>query len=295
MGRKSGKRTKTQRPTLVKSTAVRVEHILVGVPSLSTNVTTALADYIFQLGSASSHAQSPYKFTPKFINGVIPVEFARNALVGEFLSGDYSRLWFIDADMLPRNSLPELLKVDADICAGRMFRFDHANPMKGTTAGVAICAMNLVKEGKNVGKYKPIVPMHGEPMIQDVDTLGTGSMMIRRRVLEDHRMWIDGKYIGIGGDERDCALKDDDFRWSPPLFRTPRKANGAPIIGEDLDFCQRAHDLGYSIKVHLGAEVGHMKPVDLDQVVGFVQDAAQRVIDDTTARATAAGQSGAAQ
>lgn len=252
----------------------RIEHIRVAVPTIDGYMTSNLAEFTLALERASRESGSPVRFSTFFIGGLNPVEYARNVCVGDFLKSGADRLWFIDADMLPRASLAHLFQIDADIVAGRMLKFDHANDIKGSEAGIALCAMRYVEAS---GKFKPIVPNNGDLAVQDVDGVGTATMLIRRRVLEDKRMWLDGKYSGLLDKPGDCAVEGDGLRFAPPIFRTTRKPNGEGIMGEDLDFCQRAGKCGYSIKVHLGAECGHFKPVDLDQVMDLAAQTARRV------------------
>jgi hypothetical protein len=241
------------------------EHIHVAVPTINNYVTASLSGFISELVRLSADPRIPYIFTCDTLVGLFPVSFARNVCVGRFLKIGASRLWFIDADMIPTTDSVRLLSVDADICAGRMFRFDHANIESETSVGVALCAFHNDPDG--TGKFYPIVPQEGDQMVQEVDALGTGSMLIRRKVLEDRRLWGETKYTGIDGKEHDLDDEKDTPRWGPPVFGFPSKPNGCPQLGEDMDFCRRAKALGYTLKVDLGAKFGHYKPVDLDQVV----------------------------
>jgi hypothetical protein len=75
-----------------------------------------------------------------------------------------------------------------------------------------------------------------------------GSTVIRREVLEDPGMRL--------GDDSHCD--------SPAIFRTPLDLNGKTLSTEDIDFCERAKKLGYSVKVKLDVVGGHRKLVDLN-------------------------------
>ena len=261
----------------------KTRHIFVAVPTIDNRVTLGLNEFIIILERASRADDNPFIFSFRGVNGFSPVEYARNYLVGEFLKSDADSLWFIDADMLPDESAARLLYVEADICAGRMFRFDHKNPAIDTSKhpGVALCAMQRIEK---TGKYAPLVPMVGDAAVQEVDAVGTGSMIIRRRVLEDRRMWFDGTYFGLTGEPADLYDEEGDVRYAPAVFRFPRKPNGQPIIGEDLDFCYRAKSLGYTIKVDIEAKFGHHKTVDLDQVVELAYVASTRAVEGQHAR-----------
>ena len=175
--------------------------------------------------------------------------------------------------MLPTNSSAALLGVDADICCGLMYRFDHTNADNpNSEPGVSICAMRDAEDGR----FRPIIPMPGDPLVQDVDAMGTGSMLIRRRVIVAGRMWLDDKYRDLNGFQMRLEEQRKHPHWAPPIFRTRLKPNGQVLMGEDVDFCQRAKRLGYTCKTHLGVSFGHLKEVDLNEVVTSIHHAIKR-------------------
>ena len=43
-----------------------------------------------------------------------------------------------------------------------------------------------------------------------------------------------------------------------------------------MDFCKRARNLGYTIKVHMGVRFGHMKNIDIARVFDMMTDMYQK-------------------
>lgn len=250
------------------------EHIFVSIPTMENRVVATMLPFVVALEQMNAHPGSPWKFTFWSCNGFQPVEYARNMIVGKFLETDATRLWFLDSDMLPDESTFQILSVDADVAAGRMYRFAHMMPGRNETACVSFCAY---RETETPWIYKPIIPRNGDSIVQDVDAVGAGSMCIRRTVLEDPRMRLDTRYVLPDGSDADTEDEKGTEAYAPAIFRTQRRPNGRMILGEDLDFCRRAKRCGYSIKVHLGAKVGHFKPIELDQLVNVSFQAVDRI------------------
>jgi hypothetical protein len=184
-------------------------------------------------------------------------------------------LWFIDEDMLPNPNCIRLLNSDADIIAARMYKFDHPNPTKGMEVGLGLCAMTLVPSGL----YRQMLPEIGSPAIQECDVVGTGCTVIRRHVVEDRRLWEPNVYKPVDGPEVDGNLMPPEGDYAPNIFQYRRGPNGIGIMGEDVDFCERARALGYKIHVDLNAECGHFKPIDIDQAGYLAQKTLQRALN----------------
>jgi hypothetical protein len=105
-----------------------------------------------------------------------------------------------------------------------------------------------------------------DDLVQEIDAAGAACLLVRRRVLEDRRMWLPTAYATADGHARDLGDEMEDPEWAPPVFRCWRKPNGHIYRGEDIDFVWRARQLGYTARVHLGAVFGHVKRIDLNQV-----------------------------
>ena len=255
------------------------EDIFVAIPSLDANVNIGVMRFLLTLQQASMAKTSPWKFSYYVVNGKRPVEYARNLLAGAFLEqSNASRMWFIDQDMMPGENAHELLLAEADIVAGRMFAFDHAHD--GKPPALKLCAFHFNVNGDH--RFNCAAPKEGDDIStpMEVDAVGTASMLIRRNVLEDRRLWADGAFTYFDGAEYDCSAfsTDKDAEgFAPPIFKTIYKPNGKILRGEDLDFCRRAGEFGYAIKADLSVTFGHHKAVNLDEVAELCQIVADRV------------------
>lgn len=246
---------------------------MIGVPSLSGKLNTRLWAFLHACERLNDDPEFPWRFEMRIVVDRYPVEWARNLLVGYAIKADADRIWFIDEDMLPDRTSLELLKVDADIVAGRAFIWDAKTDKHLGRLKLSAFHYNLFNDHKFVA-HKP----NGADMVVDVDAVGTASMLVKREVLEDRRLWTGTKYTGLDGKEYDLEdeVGGETDEWGPPLFQFVRKPNGAPLRGEDLDFCYRAKQLGYSVKCHLGSSFGHYKPVNLDEVGEMTYHAIQQ-------------------
>lgn len=253
------------------------KRVLVCVPSVDHRMTTKLGEFLVHQALLGAAGKAKHAVFPQFMNAVKPVEYARNLMAWWFLKEGkaYTHLWFIDADMTPEPNLVNLLDVDADIVGGRCHILDEGN--NDGIPGLKLSVFEYIEEEKlhrTTGQ-----PMHDQPQVQDVDAMGTATLLIARRVLEDERMWADTRYRDYHGNPKDLGKERRGDDWAPPLFRVSYKPNGRRIHGEDVDFCFRAKKLGYSIKCHFGARAGHRKDVDLD----FIDETTRRTVFDAAA------------
>jgi len=254
------------------------EEIFVALPTVTATVNVAILRFMLLLQQASVSATSPWKFSYYVVNGKRPVEYARNLLVGAFIEQtSASRLWFMDEDMMPGVDTHALLQVDGDIVAARAFAFDHSHEDKPPALKLCVFHYNL----NNDFRFNCVQPKVGDPLLMDVAAVGTATMLIKRNVLTDRRLWLDGAFRYFDDHRYDCSDRATDSDagdgFAPPIFRALYKPNGKILRGEDLDFCQRAGALGYSIKADLGIKVGHHKAVNIDEVAELCQLVAERV------------------
>lgn len=225
------------------------ERIAVVVPC-AWDVTGGVAVFMVNLVRLSAEPSCPFEFQVGIKQNYRPADYARNVAVLDVLDDkSISRLWFVDSDVLPRaKTLLPLLHCPDDIVGGsyEVWGKDDTRPEAHPTTTTYMEA-----EG---GGWNPAF-IQGEGFAR-VDAIGTGMMIIRRHVLEDERMWHDG----VRG----------------ALFRNIYGPLGNIVISEDMDFCKRARALGYTISAHSHAKVGHVKTVNVEDIVAYAASEASK-------------------
>lgn len=209
-------------------------------------------------------SRSKHRIVTRIEEPLEPVELARNTLAGQFLRTDCDALLMVDQDQRPQSSAVRILDSLADITAALTFMARTIPDGAAKRRGLAVPAMRL----SPAGELAAISPTSAGS--QDVDVVGFGAVLIKRRVLEDRRLWLSPEFA----DPYSGAVQQLGPDEPPPIFRTVRKPNGKTLYGEDFDFCLRARALGYSIAVQMDARFGHVKPTDLLVVGGMGDEAA---------------------
>lgn len=156
---------------------------------------------------------------------------SRNRVVETFLTDpDNTWLLFIDADMsFPPDALEKLhesLTDDVRVIGGLCFGFSD-NLLYPTL-------YDLKPEGG--AELRMTYPPN--EVIEVTAGTGAAFLMIHRSVLED--------------------VKAAGFSRGFPWFADTELPDGN-TQGEDLTFCQRARNVGYTIHVHTGVKTGHLK------------------------------------
>ena len=219
------------------------ERIAVRVPC-GWDISASLAVFLVNLTKLSYEPDCPYEFQIGIKQNFKPADYARNVCVNDILADPtLSRLWFIDADIMPKKECFLILGARDDIAGGtyELWGADAKDKPVGATTTAYI-------ECETGGWYPASVPGDG---FYEVGAIGTGMMMIRRRVLEDERMWIGG--------ERGAVFQN--------IYGPMKNIK----VSEDLDFCRRARTLGYTVVAHGGIKVGHVKTVNVDDIVAFAE------------------------
>jgi len=224
------------------------EHIYVIVPTRSGWVTDSIASFFAHAVHLSYAEGAKRKFTVSTLGKIDGYAAVRNRAAQLFLQSDADRLWFIDNDTIFPEDIFELPEVDGDIVT-------LPYPFVGTMTPAICNYMDLNDFSKGM---EDVVP--GRDGIADVNGTGLGCTLIRRKVLEDPKMYYQTTYMTSDGKMKD--LKDDPTE-PPPIFCFKRKPNGFWEMGEDYDFCIRAKRLGYSIKIRMKSICGHLKTIDL--------------------------------
>lgn len=204
---------------------------------------TVLADFLpwlnqMQRWVKDDTAEFPFEFEMVgVIKGCSPVEYARNRMVEDFLKTDAEILWMVDADMVPQAYSHRVLFGRFDVSAGPC-------PMFSKVGAYKACRPNLFA-GDVENEVTRIWTDEDECV-----AAGTANMAIRRKVLEDP------------------AMKTAQDGW----FQKRYGEKGSVRMGEDVDFCLRAQQNGHTFGVVGEAQMGHVKPLDMDEVFKCVSN-----------------------
>lgn len=239
---------------------VKPAKILVAIPTLSGLIHAPLVGFLAQC-IRTSYLNGPWQFDFVIIPERWPHYYARNIAVREFLKTDADKLWFIDDDMLPTPSSFAMLLHDADIVSGVYYC------LKDAEDALSYRVQPVMFQRSDDGlAFKPDYPRAGD-MVHPIAGAGAGCMLIKRHVLEDRRMWLPTKYLAPNGEERDYMDEQSEATWAPPIFRHLWRPGGNELRSEDLDFCARAADLGYTLVGDHESHFGHLKRVDVNKVI----------------------------
>lgn len=232
------------------------KHVLIAVPTVNNQVSDGLAA-MFSAAHARNMMDTGWKFTTTSLNGLKGYGRARNGIAKEFLAGPWDYLWMFDQDMVPPANIWDLLKTDTDIIAPLLptlrLNIDHSIGRIGFLLPICACIYTdlddlSTREGVDISRGG----------VLDVDGVGFGCVLIKRKVLEDKSLWYDSTWTRLDGTTK--TLQPDD---PPPIFRFHTKPNGDCDCGEDFGFCWKARKAGYSVKLDTRIFLGHLKWVDL--------------------------------
>lgn len=168
-----------------------------------------------------------------------PFENALHHAVVEFLAGDAEWFLNIDSDQWPTTNPLELIVGRDDLIPGRdvlgvatpVYHCDASKP------GDRCYYLNGYREVE--GGYQEFQPQEG---LQEVDAVGTGCILIHRRVLEDPVM-----------------------RMAP--FRRTTDEFGRVEYGNDLNFCRRAKERGFRIWCDFRSPCEHVVAVPMLEAI----------------------------
>lgn len=157
-----------------------------------------------------------------------PISNNRNKVVQDFLSRkEFDYLMMIDADIIPPEKILNLVDFDKDVITPLMYIYQQN----------IVCP--LVMSMNREGTYTP-KDIKGKEGLVEVDSTGTGCIVIARRVLEHPKM-------------RAPFLNEYD-------------TDGIKRYGLDLAFCRRAKEAGFKIFVNLDYDCSHYITIDLKSV-----------------------------
>lgn len=249
--------------------ATTPQKIMLGIPTASNKINAGLAEFLCWLFGCGVPG---FEFEITMPKQRFPHHYARNLCVKTFLESDCDKLWFIDDDIQPTPRMLRVLEHDADIVSG-MYHVLRMN--KGETCYDPRPLLFRVGPTGDAAGFLFDKPDGEEDLVRPVDAAGAGCLLIKRAVLEDPRMWYSTKYRGLDGADLDYMDENlpDNPKWAPPVFRHNWKPGGDELRSEDIDFCWRARQFGYSMIGDFGAHCGHLKTVDAAMVATTIATA----------------------
>lgn len=163
-------------------------------------------------------------------------DFARNAVVEEFLESDCDVLWFLDSDVVPPKHVGDLIAVHWDKwqAAGACYPIWMVPP-----GGSEICVLftaykGVVEDDTQKGIRMTEVPRSG---VEFIDGLATGCMFLKRSVFDS----LEKPYF--------------EFKFNPETRQMKE--------GEDLGFCLKLSKKGIKFLTDYSMVCKHYKTVCL--------------------------------
>ena len=183
-----------------------------------------------------------------FEAGRLSVASVRNEIVRKFLKTDCDVLLMVDDDLTPhRDVLAMSQYVRLSAIETPEPRYDVVGaPYMLLRQPIAMIATPCVFNRGPRGGFKFIPEVFSQTGLVPCDALGTGCMMIARRVLEDKR----------------CVP-----------FSLGVDADGVMVMTEDLLFCVRAKEAGYTIAADFARVADHWNCISLNTVHKGYMDA----------------------
>ena len=163
-----------------------------------------------------------------------PIMNNRNDIVKKFLLTDFDYLLMLDDDIIPPADFLTLVDYDKDVIGGLCFACKNK---EGHDIILPLALEKRKSEREDVEwKYRPL-KLNGNEGLIEVDAIGTGAMIIARRVLEHPKM--------------------------KPAFIDYYDKEGLRIEGLDLSFCRRAKENGFKVYTHTNFPCSHWTYMDL--------------------------------
>jgi len=207
---------------------------------------------------------SPYELKFEFPSNK-PGVHNRSMIVERFLESDFDYLMMIDCGVVPPQNILNLVTCDVPIVSPLVHAFQNVGivplalkepkPHKDEDEDFLSRAMGITPTltCEKELKYGVMGESEGEKInegLVEVDATGTGCLLIKRQVLED--------------------LK-------PAFWDIFDPETGKRIMGQDLNFCYRAKELGYKTYVHFGYRASHITPMDMKIVHEATTEAGNEV------------------
>ena len=219
------------------------------------------------LATLSTKYQMDLKYFYLFNESLIPR--ARNYLVDEFMRSEYTHLMFIDADIhFDPNDVLALAALDKDIIGGpypkKCIAWEKVRNAVDT--GLADEDPNILEQYTGDYVFNPVENTHQIKVSEPVEVLeiGTGFMMITRKVFDDFREAFPqftyrpdhNRSEHFAGDRMIHAYFDTVI--DSKAYLGDISDNSERYLSEDYFFCQFVRKLGYQIFLCPWMKLGHM-------------------------------------
>jgi len=158
-----------------------------------------------------------------------PISNNRNIIVQRFLAGNWDYLLMLDSDTVPPPSVVNLADYQKDIIGALYFMYKNTE------------IMPVIFKRAEEGLYEPI-RIDNKDGVVEVDAIGTGCIMLSRKVLEDVKAPFLNEY----------------------------DADGIKLFGLDISFCQKAKKKGYKVYANLDYVCDHWKTVNLKTIYTII-------------------------
>ena len=219
------------------------------------------------LSTLASKYEMDLKYFYLFNESLIPR--ARNYLVDEFMRSEYTHLMFIDADIhFDPNDVLALAALDKDIIGGpypkKCIAWEKVRNAVDT--GLADEDPNILEQYTGDYVFNPVENTHQIKVSEPVEVLeiGTGFMMITRKVFDDFREAFPqftyrpdhNRSEHFAGDRMIHAYFDTVI--DSKAYLGDISDNSERYLSEDYFFCQFVRKLGYQIFLCPWMKLGHM-------------------------------------
>ncbi len=218
--------------------------VLIGMPTIGETVPLVTVQSLLQL-----HKPLPCAFFP------VPrqrVDKARNAIAIEALRVGADYLFFVDDDNpVPPDTLELFLKDDKDIVLAPI---PSRNPdATGRHPLCAFYAREVEVDGKPLRLYEEIKSFRDEGPLHRIDAGGCACMLIKTKVLAA----MFAKY-------NQYMFEFGDIRFEQKITVDGQEYDRR-TMGEDVEFCERAVDLGFEVWLDDRVRPFHMTTTNMIQ------------------------------
>ena len=246
---------------------LRKNRIMVCTPMYGGMCSGMYAKACCDLATLSTKYEMDLKYFYLFNESLIPR--ARNYLVDEFLRSEYTHLMFIDADIhFDPNDVLALAALDKDIIGGpypkKCIAWEKVR--NAVDSGLADEDPTILEQYTGDYVFNPVENTHQIKVSEPVEVLeiGTGFMMITRKVFDDFREAFPqftyrpdhNRSEHFAGDRMIHAYFDTVI--DSKAYLGDISGDSERYLSEDYFFCQFVRRLGYQIFLCPWMKLGHM-------------------------------------